>query len=148
MAQEGERGFRVDLEREENYRFRVTFDREGASELLMDEPEPMGEGRGPNAARVLGAAIGNCLSASLLFCLGKSRVETGAVRTVVQGTIVRNEDGRLRIGKISVEIDPEIGEGQSDRIQRCLGLFEDYCIVTQSVRNGIEVDVTVKGAEG
>ena len=29
-----------------------------------------------------------------------------------------------------------------------LARFEDYCIVTESVRHGIEVDVTVKDARG
>jgi len=38
----------------------------------MDEPEPMGGNSGPNACKVLAATIGNCLTASLLFCLQKA----------------------------------------------------------------------------
>jgi hypothetical protein len=38
--------------------------------------------------------------------------------------LVRNESGRLRIG-------------------RCLDLLDDFCAVTQSVRVGLEVDVAV-----
>ena len=33
---------------------------------------------------------------------------------------------------------------QRSRVERCLELFEDFCVVTQSVRNGIEVDVAVE----
>jgi hypothetical protein len=29
-------------------------------------------------------------------------------------------------------------------MQRCLELFEEFCVVTQSVRAGIEVDVVVE----
>jgi organic hydroperoxide reductase OsmC/OhrA len=109
----------------------------------MDEPPPLGEGRGPNAARILGAAIGHCLSASLLFCLKKTRVEVSAMETKVTGTVERNEKGRLRIGTIRVQLSPEIAREDRVRIGRCLEMFEDYCIVTQSVRKGIEVDVQV-----
>ena len=51
----------------------------------MDEPEPMGENSGPNAGKVLAAAIGNCLTASLLFCLQKamasSRISASSARS-------------------------------------------------------------------
>lgn len=144
MTGEADHGFRLEMEREEGYRFRVEFDQEGVPELWMDEPPPLGAGEGPNAARLLGAAIGNCLSASLLFCLGRARVQTDGIRTVVEGVLSRNEHGRLRIGKVSVELQPDVEPDQLDRVERCLGLFEDYCIVTQSVRRGIEVDVSVK----
>lgn len=144
MAHEGGHGFRIEMEREEGYRFRVEFDQEGVPELWMDEPPPLGAGEGPNAARVLGAAVGNCLSASLLFCLGRARVETQGVRTVVEGVLGRDERGRLRIAKLSVELRPELSGEQADRVDRCLDVFEDYCIVTQSVRKGIDVDVSVK----
>lgn len=49
MAQEEERGFRVEMEREEGYRFQVEFDQDGVAALLMDEPPPLGEGEGPDA---------------------------------------------------------------------------------------------------
>ncbi len=89
----------VDLALEEGYRFRVDL---GAGEqtLVMDEPPPLGEDAGPNAARMLAAAVGNCLSASLLFCLRRARVDVRAVRTTARASLVRNERGRLRVGEI------------------------------------------------
>jgi len=33
-------------------------------------------------------------------------------------------------------------------MQRCLELFEDFCVVTQSVRAGIAVDVAVEPISG
>jgi uncharacterized OsmC-like protein len=136
--------FEITLEQLDNYEFRVRFDKEHHPELMLDEPAPLGGDRAPNAARLLAAAIGNCLSASLLFCAGKSRVPLGPVRTRVRATVARNERGRLRIAGVQVEIDPQFAAGGADKAARCLEVFEDYCLVTQSVRKGIPIEVTVK----
>jgi uncharacterized OsmC-like protein len=53
----------------------------------------------------------------------------------------------LRIAGIEVEIDPRVADADKQRALRCLELFEDYCLVTQSVRQGIPIQVTVKGFE-
>ncbi|HUF25562.1 MAG TPA: hypothetical protein VMM18_01175 [Gemmatimonadaceae bacterium] len=53
------------------------------------------------------------------------------------------EAGRLRIGEIKVRLAPEIAEADVPRMTRCLEVFEDYCVVTQSVREGLEVSVQV-----
>jgi organic hydroperoxide reductase OsmC/OhrA len=136
-------GFSLEMERDENFRFTVTFDDEGLPPLLLDEPVPLGDGAGPNAARILGAAVGNCLSASLLFCLRKAHLEPSAIRTTVEGRILRNDKGRMRLGTIKVRIHPTMNPEDQNKIGRCLGLFEEFCIVTQSVRDGIDVDVSV-----
>ena len=108
---------------------------------------PIGHDTAPNAARFLSAAIGNCLSASLLFCARKAKVQLGPIRTVVRTQILRDGRGRLRIGKIEVRIDPRIPDAEKRKALRCLDLFEDYCVVTQSVRQGIDVQVAVEGLD-
>jgi organic hydroperoxide reductase OsmC/OhrA len=133
----------VSVELTDGYRFLVDFQMDGAAALVMDEPPPLGTGAGPNAARVLAAAIANCLSASALFCLRKARVEVGGMRTSATASLVRDDRGRLRVGAVSVHIQPEVGSGDAGRISRCLELFEDYCVVTQSVRAGLPVSVEV-----
>jgi len=136
--------FEVTLAREDRFRFRVDFGDGSGAVLQFDEPEPIGEGSGPNASRVLAAAIGNCLSASLLYCLEKARVEVDDIQTRVEGTMRRNENGRLRLGGLKVTIEPTFRSAVPSRVQRCLDLFEDFCIVTQSVRAGLSVDVAVE----
>jgi len=128
-----------------DYQFRVKFDKEGLPDLIMDEPPPLGRDLGPSPARVLAAAIGDCLSASLLFCARKARVELGPIHTDVKVQIVRTENKRLRVGRVEVIIDPNLPEAEREKARRCLDLFEDFCTVTQSVRAGIDVAVTVKG---
>ncbi len=133
------------LELEKGYRFRVDMG-EHFEPLMMDEPEPLGEASGPNASRVLGAAVGNCLSASLLYCLRRARIDVDRLHTDVEVYPVRNERGRLRIGSIRVRLHPELADVDGGRYDRCLSLFEDFCVVTDSVRHGIEVDVAVEPA--
>jgi uncharacterized OsmC-like protein len=134
----------VSMELQGGYRFLVDFHQHGVPPLLMDEPEPLGEGAGPNAARALAAAVGNCLSASALFCLRKARVDVRGLRTSVTASLVRNERGRVRVGDLKVWIHPLIADDDLPRIGRCLELFEDFCVVTQSVRTGLDVSVEVE----
>lgn len=137
-----EGGFSVELEEVEDYLFDVDF---GNSKLLVDEPPPLGKGSGPNASKMLAAAVANCLSASLIFCLRKFKNEVEGVKTQAAGTLVRNEKGRLRIGKIDVEIRLN---SDYEHLDRCLLQFEDFCVVTASVRQGIPVSVRVFGKDG
>jgi len=132
------------IELEENYRFRVRFDNEAKTELIMDEPRPVGEGAGPNASRVLAAAVVNCLTSSLLFCLRKSRIDIAAVKSTAKATIARNEEGYWRIQKLDVLLEPDVETRDEPRIKRCLEIFENYCVVAGSIRKGIEVNVEVK----
>ncbi|MEM3527711.1 MAG: OsmC family protein [Candidatus Bathyarchaeia archaeon] len=142
MSSEPER-FTTILERSDGYRFNVRFDSPDLPEMIMDEPKPLGEGSGPNASRLLSAAVGHCLSASLLFCLSKARLNVEGVETTVEVSFRRNEKGRLRIGSLKVHLNLSIRREDVERLKRCLELFEDFCVVTQSVRQGIPVSVDV-----
>lgn len=136
--------FTIVMEQQHDYRFLVEFGQEGMAPLVVDEPPPLGQGEGPNPSRLLATAVGNCLSASLLFCLRKAHVEPSNIRTEVHGELGRNEAGRLRITSFAVTIEVS-GEFESQgRFDRCLGMFEDFCVVTASVRQGIPITVTVR----
>lgn len=139
--------FTIEMDQVEDYAFRVRFDNSDFPPLDMDEPAPVGKETAPNASRVLAAAIGNCLSSSLLFCARKGRIDVGPIRTRVTVRTSRNERGRLRIAGVHVEIDPKVPKPQRQKALRCLDLFEDFCVVTQSVRQGFPVEVSVKGLD-
>ena len=135
--------FDVSLDLLDGYRFDVDLGADGVPTLRVDEPPPLGAGDGPNAARLLAAAVGDCLSSSALFCLRKARIEVRGLKTTVRTTLGRNEAGRVRIRRMDVSLRPEVAPEDRDRMGRCLDLFEDFCMVTESVRAGIPVDVTV-----
>jgi uncharacterized OsmC-like protein len=136
--------FSLRVEQIDGFEFRVKFDKEQFAPLLLDEPPPLGRDTAPNAARVLAAAIGNCLSASLVFCLKHAKVAVSGVTADVDVEIVRNESRRLRVGKVNVTLHTDLAP-DDPALASCLSTFEDFCIVTQSVRQGIDVAVQVQG---
>ena len=137
--------FTLQLTRQKDYQFNVQFDLAGVPNLQLDEPPPLGTESGPNASRLVAAAVANCLSASLLFCLGKFKQDPQGVTAHVTGKMARNEQGRLRIGGLAVEI--RLGQAV-ERLAHCAEQFEDFCVVTDSVRKGIPVSVRVLDAAG
>jgi len=139
----------IALKLKQGYEFEAAFENfPGVAPLLLDEPPPLGGAHGPNASAILGAAVGNCLAASLLFCMQRSRATVAGVDVKVTVRTARSEKGRLRIRGIDVTIEPDLAPGQDPaRLERCKDLFEDFCVVTQSVRNGIPIEVTVTQRE-
>lgn len=91
----------------------------------------------------MGAAVGNCLAASLTFCLKKVRLDPEHLTARVATQVERTERGRFRITGIDVELSPEFADGATPAIDRCEHLFEDFCTVTESVRHGIPVRVSI-----
>ena len=124
---------RTKLELVDGYKFLAHFDEDRIPPLLMDEPAPLGKNAGPNPNQVLSSAVGNCLSASALFCLRKAHVAVNGMQTQVVTKLGRNPQGRIRIVEIKVHITIDVPGDQRSRMSRCMDLFEDLCIVTQSV---------------
>jgi uncharacterized OsmC-like protein len=147
MAEEQE--FTIRIEHMRDLAFKVQFDWPETPPLLTDEPEPMGQRKGPNSTRLVAAAVGNCLSASLLFCLTKSRVPVGGVTSLVKARVERNEKGRLRLAGLQVRIQVAgVAGDDAAKLERCLKLYEDFCVVTASLRQGLPVDVEVVDESG
>ncbi len=132
---------RVTIRPAGGYRFTAAFpDLPDAAPLMLDEPPPLGESAGPNPARMLAAALGGCLAASLTFCLRRARADA-TVSADVEAHLERNAAGRFRIADVDVDLTVDVDADELQRVMRCEGLFEDFCIVTQSVRQGIPVRV-------
>jgi organic hydroperoxide reductase OsmC/OhrA len=141
MDAEGE--FHIELRQQADYRFEVHFDKPGIPVLITDEGAPVGAGAGPSPSQLMGTAVANCLAASLLFAMRKYKNEPGPLRVVATVRMVRNENRRLRIGGIDVELQLGIPAAEVQMLDRVLAQFEDFCVVTQSVRAAIPVTVRV-----
>lgn len=139
--------FSFTLEQQDDFAFLIRFDQD-IPPLLTDEPEPLGKNAGPNPSRLLAASVANCLSASLLFALRKFKNNPGSLTATVTTWMARNEDNRLRVGGVDVVIQIDSPADCLDQLDRVIATFEDFCVVTQSVRTGFPVNVTVRDRDG
>ena len=137
----------VRLSQVQDYQFEVDFGA-GKPALRTDEPAPLGQGSGPSPVQMLAAAVGDCLSASLLFALRKFKQEPAPIRCEVQAETGRNDQGRLRVLSIKAMLTLGVPAASLEHLERVLGSFEAYCTVTQSVSGSIAVEVQVFDALG
>ena len=140
-----EPAFSVKMKLLENYIFQIDFGDFG--NIITDEPSPLGDDEGPNPVRLLAAAVANCLAASLLFAIRKYKQEPGEVSAEVTGQTER-VDGRWRVASMSVQLKLGNPADSIEKLQDALNKFEDFCVVTQSVRAGIPVEVSVEDSTG
>ncbi len=137
----------VQIRQESGYRFANSFD-PGMPVLYADEPPPLGTGTGPSPIQLLAAAVGNCLSASLLFALKKFKQSPEPIQAVASAIEGRNEQKRLRVVRLHVRLTLGVPASGLQNLDRVLEQFEGYCTVTESVRQGIPVDVEVYDSAG
>lgn len=145
MRDQPERRFKVDLTHKGRFRFVSQASEDGSlhgKPFRSDEPEPVGENSGPSTPALLGAALGHCLSASLLEALRHAHLEVLGCDTEAVAVVRPNDRGNPRIDHVDVTIRPHLAES-SPRMKRCADVFENHCTVTQSVRRGIDVRVNV-----
>jgi uncharacterized OsmC-like protein len=145
MRGQQKREFHVHLERRDGYRFESQASEDGrphGAPFYSDEPDPVGSASAPATPALLGAAIGHCLSASLLEALRHAHIPVESLGTDVDCVVIPNDEGLPRIDRVDVVIRPALPV-MAARAHRCAELFENHCTVTSSVREGIEVNVRV-----
>jgi len=137
----------VTLTQQRDYQFSIDF---GAPvpPLLADEPPPLGQAAGPSPVQLLCAAVGNCLSDSLLFALRKFKQNPEPMRCTVHAEVGRNAQGRLRVLQVEATLHLGVPGAQLEHLDRVLGSFESYCTVTQSVGQGLPITVRVLDVNG
>lgn len=142
-----EESIKVVLRQIADYRFENSFPGVAAS-LLSDEPAPLGNGSGPSPVHLLAAAVGNCLSDSLLFALRKFKQAPEPLQCEVSAQVGRNAEGRLRVLNMQARLQLGVSAASLDHLDRVIGQFEDFCTVTQSVGQGIPIVVSVFDTDG
>ena len=138
---------KVSLRQQQDYRFEVTFD-EQMPLLVSDEPAPLGTGRGPSPVQLLCAAVGNCLSDSLLFAYRKFKQQPEPLQCVVTAEVGRNAENRLRVLNLRATLQVGVPASSLEQTERVMSQFEAFCTVTQSVGQGIPIDLEVFDSEG
>jgi uncharacterized OsmC-like protein len=138
---------RVELSQRNDYRFDIAFGND-VPLLTSDEPAPLGTGLGPSPVQMLCAAVGNCLSDSLLFAFRKFKQVPEPIQCVVTAEVGRNDDNRLRVLHMTAQIRMGVLSASLGQLSHVLEQFEEFCTVTQSVRQGIPITVEVFDSAG
>ncbi len=141
------KSIRVELTQQQDYRFDIVFG-DAMPVLTSDEPTPLGTGLGPSPVQMLCAAVGNCLSDSLLFAFRKFKQEPSPIQCVVTAEVGRNDDNRLRVLHMNAQIRMGALAENLQQVDHVLAQFEEFCTVTQSVRQGISITVEVFDSAG
>lgn len=137
----------IELRQQHDYQFQVEFGN-GVAPLLADEPSPLGQGEGPSPVQLLAAAVGNCMSNSLLFALRKYKQSPEPLSSRITAEVGRNSENRVRVLGIQAELHLGVPAASLEHLDRVLASFEDYCTVTRSVAAGIPVTVRVYDSTG
>jgi uncharacterized OsmC-like protein len=137
---------KVSLTQQQDYQFQVDFEG-GTPALLADEPPPLGQAKGPSPVQLLAAAVGNCLSDSLLFALRKFKQTPEPITCEVVADVGRNAEGRVRVLTMTAKLKLGVPAAQLEHLDRVLTQFESFCTVTQSVGQGIPIMVHVRDAD-
>ena len=130
----------VRLTQAKDYQFDIQFD-DTIAVLRADEPAPLGQGSGPSPVQLLAAAVGNCLSNSLLFALRKYKNAPEPIRAEVVAQIGRNDQNRLRVQSMHATLTLGVPAAGLDHLDRALASLEGLCTVTQSVGAGMPIEL-------
>ncbi|HME51383.1 MAG TPA: OsmC family protein [Candidatus Lokiarchaeia archaeon] len=119
-------------------------------ELHVDDTNKiLDEMVGVSPARLLASAVAGCLSSSFLFCISKRNVQLDEFTAEAEAILGRNNEGRLRVLEITVNLIPFSSDpAVTKRLTECKKVFEKFCTITESVRNGIKVTVNVNTNSG
>jgi len=137
----------VRLRQLQDYRFEIDFGAD-VPKLIGDEHPPLGQGQGPTPVQLLAAAVGNCLSDSLLFALRKFKQAPEPIHCDVTAEVGRNADNRLRVQAFDVRLKLGVPADTLQHLDRVLEQFEAFCTVASSVSQAIPVKVAVFDATG
>ena len=113
----------------------------------VDEPVSFhGTDLGPSAVEYLLIGIGGCLGTTFIYCLQKKNIELEVFEVVVDGTLSHTGPKMLlRLVNVDVELRFTPKEANSDEeINKCMKEFTEYCIITNSIANGLPINVNCK----
>jgi len=115
--------------------------------LRFDIPESFGgRGAGYCPEELFLASIAACLVNTFAYLRPKLRLKAKSLR-VEALDYVMFKDGGYRVSEVRLKVKIEVEKGQAELARRCLGLAEEYCHITRSIKPCIPVYVEVEVLE-
>ena len=133
---------KVSLNYTENLHFKASARQ--FKDFSVDEPTSFhGTDLGPSSVEYLLIGIGGCLGTTFIYCLQKRNIKMKSVEIVVDGKLSHvGPKLLLRLTKVDAEIKfiPEENASSED-INLCIKKFREYCIVSNSITDGLPINV-------
>jgi uncharacterized OsmC-like protein len=132
----------VGIKLEENMIFKCDFGQTMMNNLFIDEQHKNPKEKiGPNPSKLLALSVLSCLASSYAFCLQKRDFELSDLEGKAVITSKRNKNGLWRLKKIDIKLIPKIDNPKMrKRATLCKKIFEQFCIISESLREGIEIN--------
>jgi len=100
---------------------------------------------GPSSVGYLLIGIGGCLGSTFAFCLKKKKVEFTSLEIILDGILKHNGPKlHLRLNRINCQINISLNHNQYNLLEECIQTFQKYCVVSESIINGIPLNVKIK----
>ncbi|MHA1732883.1 MAG: OsmC family protein [Promethearchaeota archaeon] len=115
-------------------------------EVWIDEPKEFhGDDRGISSVEYLMVGIAGCLGSSITYCFRNMDIAVSDIDIEVEAKLHHPEPGHpLRIVKLTAKLDVKLEPDQDEElVALCHEKFKKYCVVTQSVIQGIPAIVDV-----
>lgn len=137
---------KVGLKLEEQMLFKCDLGQIKMHNLYIDERKKKRNDKiGPSPVKLLALSVLSCLLASFEFCLEKKNLELSDLEGKAEIIIARDKKNFWRVKKIDIDILPKIDNPEMrKRVDQCKRLFEQYCIISESLRKGIEINVNLE----
>ncbi len=135
----------VGINSEEEMIFRCNLGQIRMNDLFIDEQHRKPTDKiGPNPSKLLALSVLGCLAASFTFCLQKRNFSLSNIEGKAVITSIRNDKGFWRLKKIDIKLIPKIDNPKIRKgADQCRKFFEQFCIISESVREGIEINVNL-----
>ncbi|MFX1377321.1 MAG: OsmC family protein [Promethearchaeota archaeon] len=136
---------KVSLNQEEEMIFKCDLGNPKIDNLYIDEQnKPEQKKKGTSPVKLLALSVLGCLTASYSFCLKKQGFSISGLKGKAEVIIARGDKGFWRVKKIDIEMIPKIDTPEMrKRADQCKKFFEQYCIISESLRTGFEVNVNL-----
>lgn len=135
----------VGIKSEEVMIFRCDLGQIKMNDLFIDDHhKKTTEKIGPNPSKLLALSVLGCLAASFTFCVQNRDSSLSNIEGKAVITSRRNDKGFWRVKKIDIKLYPKIDNPKIRKIaDQCRKFFEQFCIISESVREGIEINVNL-----
>ena len=118
------------------------------TDIHTDEPESFhGTNKGPSPVEYFLIGIGGCIGSTFVFCCKKNNIEIEDISVTIDGIITHKEEREnlLQFDRIEGKIDfiPKNVSKDEIAIKSCIKDFQKYCVVSNSIQQGIPMNVQV-----